>query len=222
MTAGDNLDWDAIGAAMKDAIKKSRGYASWWEYALVPRLGEHHAASVLTRFLFGEGPVDALMFPDQDPPDVVLPLASGRRIGIEVTEIIDPKAVEMARFLKRKRDGWSPKDLVLAGWPWAEWPDDQLSDSLLKATSTKDRKLARVAAGYDELYLAMITDEPDIDAEKAARVVSALGAPAASIDRAFLMLGYNPGVDKTDYPDGCPVFELRLSRSPNHAGEQAL
>ena len=56
--------------------------------------------------------VDALTFPDRDPPDVVLPV-DGRRIGIEVTEIIDPKAVETARFLKKKRDGWSPKGLGL-------------------------------------------------------------------------------------------------------------
>lgn len=203
-------DWDSISAAMKDAIKKSRGYASWWEYAPVPRLSEHHAASVLTRFLFGEDTVDALVFPDQDPPDVVLPLA-GRRIGIEVTEIIDPKAVKTARFLKKNRAGWTPKEAVLAGWPWAEWSDDQLRDSLLKAASTKDRKLAPVAAGYDEIYLAMITDEPDIDFNQAARVIAALEATTTSIDRAFLLLGYNPGVDKGMYPDGCPVFELRLS-----------
>jgi hypothetical protein len=167
-------------------------------------------ASVLTRFLFDEDAVDTLTFPDQDPPDVVLPVA-GRRIGIEVTEIIDPNAVKTARFLKEKRDGWSPKDLAMADWPWPEWTDDRLQRAIATAIAIKDRKLTGAAAVYNELYLAMATDEPDIDFDQAARVVATLDASAANIGRAFLLLGYNPGVDKVTYPDGCPVFELRLS-----------
>lgn len=206
-------DWDTIGATMKDAIKRSRGYATWWEWAPARPLHEHHVASVLTQFLFDEDAVDALTFPDQDPPDVVLPLAD-RRIGIEVTEIIDPRAVATARHLKKKRDGWSPKDLAMADWPWPEWSDDRLRDAVAAAIAIKDKKLAGAAAAYDEVYLAMATDEPDIDFDQAARVVASLEASTTNIDRAFLLLGYNPGVERATYPDGCPVFEVRLSARP--------
>lgn len=202
-------DWDAIGATMKDAIKRSRGHATWWEWAPVRRLGEHHVASVLSRFLFDEDAVDTLTFPEQDPPDVVLTVA-GRRIGIEVTEIIDPNAVKTARFLKQKRDGWSAKDLATADWPWPEWTDDRLQEAIAAAISIKNGKLTGAVAAYDELYLAVATDEPDIDVDKAARVVAGLEASTSNIDRAFLLLGYNPGVDKGTYPDGCPVLELAL------------
>lgn len=202
-------DWDAVGAAMRDAIKKSRGYATWWEWAPARPLHEHHVASVLSRFLFGDDAVDALTFPNQDPPDVVLPIA-GLCIGIEVTEIIDPKAVETARYLKRKRDGWNPRDLALANWPWPDWTDNRLQDAIGAAIGVKDKKLAAVAGGYAEIYLAMATDEPDVDVEQAARVVGAMAAETTNIDRAFLLLGYNPAVDKGFYPDRCPVFEIKL------------
>jgi hypothetical protein len=43
-------------------------------------------------------------------------------------------------------------------------------------------------------------------------VVAELKAEAANIDRAFVLLGYNPSVDKGVYPDGCAVFEVPLRR----------
>lgn len=114
------------------------------------------------------------------------------------------------RGAEAKRDGWSAKDLATADWPWPEWTDDRLQEAIAAAISIKNGKLTGAVAAYDELYLAVATDEPDIDVDKAARVVAGLEASTSNIDRAFLLLGYNPGVDKGTYPDGCPVLELAL------------
>ena len=80
---------------MKDDIKRSRGYATWWEWARFRRL-ERSRRLGARPFPVRRGRRRCPDLSRPDPPDVVLPV-DGRRIGIEVTEIIDPKAVETAR-----------------------------------------------------------------------------------------------------------------------------
>ena len=112
----------------------------------------------------------------------------------------------------------------MADWPWPEWTEVRLRHAIGAAIATKDEKLVGAAAGYDELYLAMATDEPDIEVEKAAQAVAALELQAMNIDRAFLLLGYNPGVDKGTFPGwvsgvrGPPVEESAGGTLGGHLG----
>ncbi|MGB8749784.1 MAG: hypothetical protein WCD54_28030, partial [Pseudolabrys sp.] len=86
---------------MREAIHKSRGYASYWEWKLDKQQPELHAARVLSRFLFHDQDYSVSTVTN-DPPDAVVQLGT-RRSGIEVTEIVDQKAVERAS--KRKKQG---------------------------------------------------------------------------------------------------------------------
>jgi hypothetical protein len=84
---------------MREAMEKSRGYASYWEWKLDKRQPELHAAQVLARFLF-PGRSYSVSSVTNDPPDALLQIGSSR-YGVEVTEIVDRKAVE--RAAKRKQ-----------------------------------------------------------------------------------------------------------------------
>jgi hypothetical protein len=187
---------------MREAIQKSRGYASYWEWKLDKRQPELHAAQVLSHFLF-RGQDCSVSNVTNDPPDVVVQLGS-LRYGIEVTEIVDQDAVE--RAVRRKKQG------LPVEYDWAAWNSAKLSEALLQIVGRKDKKLAANSERYDELLLAFVTDEDMIDPTLAAAVSANLHFVANYINRAFVVLSYDPRADKTMFPDGRPIFEIKISR----------
>jgi len=207
----DDLDLEEVGRLLREAVRKSRGYATWWEYAPKRSLEEHGAAQTLLRYLARESMSGKLILPDRDPPDLVLEREDGGRIGIEVTELVDEAVVERFRYLSKNRDRQPTPGLAFG--ESAEWPEERISDKLDEILFKKDRKLLNIRQNFDAIVLAITTDEPEIDEPKASRVISAYQGSADSIDRAFLMLGYDPRADKEIFPDGCPIFEISLQKS---------
>ena len=93
---GMATDEDAeILRLMREAIHKSRGYASYWEWKLDKQHPELHAARVLSRFLFRDQDYSVSSVTN-DPPDAVVQLGT-RRYGIEVTEIVGKPSNERQR-----------------------------------------------------------------------------------------------------------------------------
>ena len=78
---------------------------------------------------------------------------------------------------------------------------------------TKDRKLVAHAQNYDELLLAFVTDEGMIDSRLAAAVAGRIHSDTRYIDRAFMILSYDPNADELIFPDRCPIFELEIKQS---------
>jgi hypothetical protein len=69
-------------------------------------MAELHAARVLHKFLVAagkmvSGSLTSLTKLQADRPDVLLETVNGRRIGIEVTELLDPDAVKRHRMSGR-------------------------------------------------------------------------------------------------------------------------
>jgi hypothetical protein len=127
---GMATDEDAeILRLMREAIHKSRGYASYWEWKLDKQQPELHAARVLSRFLFRDQDYSVSSVTN-DPPDAVVQLGT-RRYGIEVTEIVDQKAVERAS--KRKKQG------LPVEYDWANWNSEPY-EALEQGLVTKDKK----------------------------------------------------------------------------------
>lgn len=189
-------DEDAeIFRLMREAVEKSRGYAS-----IDKRQAELHAARVLSRFLFA-GKDYSVSGVINDPPDALVQLGE-HRYGVEITEIVDRKAVE--RAAKRKWQG------LPIEYDWADWNVDRLSKSLSDGISAKDHKLSKASRDYDELLLAFVTDETMIYPELVASVVGSVCVPAQHIDRAFVILSYHPAVDLSVFPDRCQIFEIAL------------
>jgi len=208
-----DLEEEELGRLIHEAIRLSRGYADYLEYAPNRKLAEHGAASVLSRFLHGDDAIHHLAFPSQrDPPDLVLDI-EGRRIGIDVTQIVDVDAVQVARRMKKGTHGWTVAELMEIEWPSVEWLDDRLARAVGKIVAKKDHDIRACAAAYDEIYIAVTFDEPGVDFDQARRVIDDLELETAHADRAFLLMSYQPGPEFEHYPDGCPVIEAKLRRA---------
>jgi hypothetical protein len=191
---------------MREARHKSRGYAEYWEWAIDKRQAELHAARVLSNYLLRDCQRDEkarLEIIENDPPDALLILANGCRIGIEVTELVDEKAIRKAH--RKKRTGL-PFD-----YDCANWNSNRATQSLLSQIAAKDAKLASASKAYDELLLVIVTDETMIDEFTAAQAVSGVSISTRFLDRAFLVLSYHPAADKLIFPDGCPIFPIELA-----------
>jgi hypothetical protein len=200
MATGEDAE---ILRLMREAIHKSRGYASYWEWKPDKQQPELHAARVLSRFLFRDQDYSVSSVTN-DPPDAVVQLGT-RRYGIEVMEIVDQKAVERAS--KRKKQG------LPVEYDWANWNSDRLYEALEQGLVTKARKLAVHAQNYDELLLAFVTDESMIDSRLAAAVAGRTHSDTRYIDRAFIILSYEPQANELIFPDRCPIFELEIKQS---------
>ena len=191
---------------MRLAREKSRDYAPYWEWPPDRRRVELQAAQVLREFLVRRGELVSgqLSQVSNDPPDVLLISSDGLRIGIEVTELVDSDAIE--RNVYRKQHG------LPNTYDWSEWDEPRLKNNLTRIINLKEHKLTKVTPHYDDLFLAIITDEPIINELLASRVVEQCNLASFSISRAFFLLGYHPLTDTSLYPDGCAVFEVPLNK----------
>lgn len=201
-------DWDQVVAIMREARAKSRGYASYWEWAPNRSLAEIGVARALAEYLtHSEERTWASVSPIiNDPPDVLLLCTSGERLGIEVTELVDADAIKRHRHRKMTD--------TAEAYDWADWTIERLTSSIVEAVERKDRKLASRAGQYDELIVAIATDEPLISLELARQAIQNSAPSVHTVHRAFLLLSYNPAADKVTFPEGIPVFPIRLQTLP--------
>jgi hypothetical protein len=167
-------------------------------------VAESHAARVLHKFLVtaGEMVSGLLIIVRPDPPDVLLETANSRRVGIEVTELLDPDAVK--RHSDRKKRGDPP------AFDTAQWTPTKMAKMLSQIVEAKDHKLRKVASRFDECFLAIVTDEPGIDKWLSRDAVSRCWLTVQHIHRAFLVMSYHPATNVDVYPDRCLVLPLQL------------
>ena len=193
---------DELAAIIREALAKSRGYAPYWEWAADPKIAEVGAANQLAEYLIHlEGRSWTSIRPvADDPPDALLISSSGYRVGMEVTEIVD--AATVARHRHRKKHG-APEP-----YDFAEWSVEKLAGAVVLAVERKDQKLAARAGDFDELIVALITDEFMITQDLAEQALAHSSAQVTTIHRAFLMLSYNPQADKGVFPQGIVVLRF--------------
>src|SRR5690348_18432246 len=130
---GDLPDMDEVGRIIREAVSKSRGYATYWEWAPNRSSAEVGVAKVLSEYLaHSEGSRWASVSPvADDPPDALLLSTSNHRVGVEVTEIVDDATV--ARHRHRKKNG------VAQPYDWADWTLEELTSSIVRAIERKDK-----------------------------------------------------------------------------------
>ena len=205
-TEHEDPDTGELAAIIKEALAKSRGYAPYWEWAADPKVAEVGTANQLAEYLIHlDGREWASIRPvTDDPPDALLISSSGHRVGVEVTEIVD--AATVARHRYRKKHG------AAEPYDFAEWSVDKLTAVVVQAVERKDQKLAARSGDYDELIVALITDEFMITHDLAQQALSKSAAQVATIDRAFLMLSYNPQADREAFPQGIVFLPVPLIR----------
>ena len=178
-------------AQIKEAISRSRGYADHFSWPLDRDLEEYGIAKIFSESLNDKG---QLFFDlesltrrgrGNDPPDCEATDLSGERIGIEVTELVDPFAIEQF-----KKSGV---------YKWAQWDRDKIIRALNERLNAKDRP-ANIKGGPYTTYIVIIfTDEPHLNEIYVNSLLKdILFEKRKLINRAFLLLSYDPKVKK--YP----------------------
>lgn len=195
MTPEDEAE---IVAHMRAARARRRGYADFFGWSSDRTLEEWGAVTALHESLVRDGKLffQAIKRRERgrDPPDCEAIDAGGKRIAIEVSELVSEKAIEAFRI------GDSSA--------WAEWPRAEFLVSLNERLARKSSRKASLKDGpYEGGYVIVIfTDEPMLNLTTvrsylAGQVFGNLGA----VSRAFLLLSYDPAIS------GYPYFELPLS-----------
>jgi hypothetical protein len=116
--------------------------------------------------------------PGNDPPDCEADDIAGERIGIEITELVDPASAAAARAGQ--------------AYDWKNWRRD-LIPTLDRILRKKDATVVLKDPPYSEYVLLIHTDEPWIELDHTRRSLADHVFPATSlITRAYLLISYEP------------------------------
>ncbi|MFL6643163.1 MAG: hypothetical protein ACJ8GM_02410 [Paraburkholderia fungorum] len=190
-----------ILSLMREARKKDRGYANFFSWSIDRDLEELGVVKSLHEVLARAG---AAPFTDiasrgrgEDPPDCEARNASGQRVAIEVTELVNGKAI--AAFKQGDR------------YAWASWTRDEFLTALAELIQNKDKRFPKLkGAPYPGGYVVVVhCDESELSAAEVAAFIE--GAPRIAcsyITQAYLLLSYDPALEC------CPHFLLRLIKTP--------
>jgi hypothetical protein len=183
-----------IAELMRQALQRSRGHANFFQWGPNRDVEEWGIVNYLRESLDAD---EAAFFREpairgrgNDPPDCEAQSLEGERIALEVTELVDPAAIVAFKC----------GDL----YSWAEWSQERLREALQDRLTTKDQRHASLQGGpYSQYILVIHTDEPMLSHSSASTLLHGVRfARPAHIDRAFLLISYDPGLQR------CPYIEL--------------
>jgi len=122
------------------------------------------------------------VMPGEDPPDVKVITSKGKTVGIEVTELVNQKAIEY----QIKNDPRYYEEVV--SWSKSSF-NKKLSDIIFKKNILCENK----GGNYDELSLLIFTDEPELDSDTIKSYLEGadLGSPK-NFKNVYILTGYEP------------------------------
>jgi hypothetical protein len=182
---------------MRDAGKQPRrGYSDFFNWPIDRELEEWGIVDAFKRSLEKSkaGFFDQVTARGRgnDPPDCEATLFNGRKLGIEVTELVDPEAI-MA---------YKNGDVD----QWAEWSREKLINSITKRLKAKDISKNIKGGPYDIYVVIIHTAEPILSFDYIYPILSKYIFKYYSIiDRAFLLMSYDQKYKL------CPYIELNIS-----------
>jgi hypothetical protein len=184
---------------LRESRDRSRGYADFFLWAANRDLEEWGVVVTLAESLAAGGDpffrdVKSRGRPN-DPPDCEARDSQGRRIAIEVTELVDSLAI---REYKKSLAEHRPTD-------WAEWEREKFVSLVVARLEGKDKRFPQLkGTPYPGGYVVVVhSDEPGLSKEVVAKYLGErFVLNAQHISRAFLLLSYDPSVQM------CPYFEL--------------
>lgn len=180
---------------MRRALANPREHADFFDWHKKEVKELHIAGTFLGSLLKSNGRDGwSVASQDPDPPDCVATTPSQARIAIEVTELVDGNTIKSS-----KRPGVTIPD---------EWTNDNLVAQLQHLLKKKDSP-SRIHGGpYDEYWLVIHTDEPELPYERFLELMGERSFGALRlIDRAFVLFSYDPRVN------GYPFMELYCQAS---------
>jgi hypothetical protein len=184
--------------SLEQAKQKKRGYSDFFawpedrqleEWAIVDSLKEslEKANAGFFNSLVARGR-------DNDPPDCEAVLFGGGKLGIEVTELVDPHAIMAYKSGNTNH--------------LAEWSESKLIQSITERLAVKDASKNIKGGPYDLYMLVIHTDEPVLSYDYTYPLLSGYAFKFYSlIDRAFLLMSYDPKYQC------CPYIELNIKEA---------
>lgn len=187
-----------ILSLLRESRIKARGYADFFGWGADRDLEEWGVVTALAESLRLEGKVVFSSLKSRgrgnDPPDCEALDNKGKRIAIEVTELVDGEAI------KAYKSG--------AKYIWADWNKSKFIGSLESLITRKDSKFIELkeppyGGGY---FIVIFTDEDMLDPATVELYLQGykFNKPKHS-ERVFLLLSYDPTIQR------CPYYELQLS-----------
>ena len=180
-------------AQIKEAIARSRGYADHFCWPLDRDLEEFGIAKIFSESLDDKGQLffnrDSLRGRGRgnDPPDCEAEDPLGNHIGIEVTELVDPIAIE-----KLKNSGV---------YEWAEWDRAKIIRAIDERLKAKDRHTKIKGGPYANYIVIIHTDEPTLNVTYVNSLLKGVCFEKRKlVNRAFLLLSYDADPEVKTYP----------------------
>lgn len=187
----------AIARAMRAARDKTRGYASFFEWPTNRDLEEQIIAGHLAAALNAKGASSfseiAIRGRGNDPPDLEAIDDNGKRVAIEVTELVDGRAIQAFKAGRQ--------------YDWAEWDQVKFLECLSRLLNEKNTRFPKLKGGpYEGGYVVLVfTDEPELQRSKVeSYLIGQTFRGMSYVSRAILLLSYDPSIEQ------CPYFELLL------------
>ena len=186
---------DNIGDELDAVIRNRRKYAAFFdwpdkavkEWDVVCELVSSMHASGDYRY---SNKVESV---DDDWPDCVIRESGGVQVGVEVTEFVDQKAVEMCERGKNV---------------YREWSDQAVREKIAQILKTKDQR-AHLGDLYGKLILVIHTDEVELSSSRLFPILDANIFPRPrNIDEAYLICSYEPKLGNA--PNPYPYIRLNL------------
>jgi hypothetical protein len=186
---------EAIGRKIREALAKSRGYASYFDW---PDRDAKEVGICISFFesleAVGQPAFSELRARGQgnDPPDCEAVDLDGRLIGFEVTELVDEEAI------KHYRRGQT--------YDWASWDKQKLVAQVRARLDAKDIP-AKVRGGPYARYVLLIhCDEPELSFDHVNTLLGGVTFGSTKlIDDAYLLFSYDPRYER------CPFLRLAIA-----------
>jgi len=180
---------------LEQAKQKKRGYSDFFAWPVDRQLEEWAIVDSLKESLekANAGFFNSLVARGRgnDPPDCEAVLDEGGKLGIEVTELVDPVAIMAYKNGNTEQ--------------WAEWGEKKLINSIKRRLQAKDVSKNIKGGPYDQYILVIHTDEPLLSYDYTHPLLSRYTfMPYFLINRAFLLMSY----DKKYHC--CPFIELNI------------
>lgn len=188
-------DQEEINDAIRESIRRARGYADFFGWAPNRDLEEQGVVGSLAESLDADGflffSAIAIRGRGNDPPDLEAIDGAGNRVAFEVTELVDGQAIQAFKSGRT--------------YDYAEWGKDKFLSTLSALLVAKNERFHKLkGAPYPGGYVIVVfTDEtalprPTVEAYLRGHIFPGL----SHVYRAFLVLSYDPAIER------CPYFEL--------------
>ena len=178
---------DNIADELDAVIRKRRKYSAFFDWP-DKKIKEWDVVCELLRSMHARGDyryTNKVESVDDDWPDCVIRDSGGVQVGVEVTELVNQKAIEMCERGKNV---------------YREWSDQAVREKIAQILKRKDEK-AHHGDLYGKLILVIHNDEIDLPSFRLFPILDASPFPLTrNIDEAYVICSYEPKLGNAPNP----------------------